>query len=1143
MINNSPPEKYSKQSCLSDEDLYRYLSGQADAEGISLAEAHVAKCSSCRRNLANLIEILHPEAGQTEEIPEPSEAELDRTIEVIQKVARKEHFRSHRIQYWIRWPMAAAAALGFVALSLLAIKQLQEKNRSEAFFLQAKTMLEQSYTGTSPGNLRLSLPFSPRAANRSDAGPESLRSAENLFFQALAIREDMVEAHLGLGFIYLNESKFARAQNEFQKVLDIRKNQSQALLGRGVAQYEEAIQGLDPLQRDVLLRSALNDFDTALKLDPDWAEARYDKAWVLYESGKHKQALQEIELYLSHDSGSIWAEGLKALRTRIKATQSSAVEDEVNRAARTRDRAALVELSRQAPYRIPHAIWWAMRRSLAGDKEPAKGGTPSSEDLHWAAETMESAYSETTGDHSFRAFIDFYDGLSPPDREFKKSLDRKFQSLVQLQQNGELNPVIIGSKSLEPQYEKIKDWWQLADLHHLLGNCLYLRKADFRGVEAEYREMYKIAGRLNMPEETAMALGGLAVIYSEQKKFDQSMASADQVRRLAERYKVESWQISAGITLGNQYLNLGHFQQAINEYSATLNLAYRLLDALEIIEALEYSGIAMDRLGRIQESGAYYRLAVIQLEEFLKNQVLRPTPELTARRLNLFFRQGDLALRNGDFAGAEALFQEGLKSASGMRELEARNRIGLSEVFLQTRRIREAESTLEPVMLSAGFSQYPEIGWKATFLKGRLLEETGHYQKALQSYKQSISILQQMRQQIKPEDMKQSFLIDRYDPFKSAGELIFRSPGQEQELMEFVDEAKSTTLKEQLGPVTSAVERQPESRKLLEQSFAIIEYFFMRDRLLILATNKGKTLAIARDLSSNELNSQVEKFLEYVRKNDSKNFSSMSKQLYRELIEPIENSAVTTTSEALVILPDGPLYLLPFAGLQDNAGRFLVEKTPIVFAPSRSVFRHCLSSYRGSVSASDGLLLIDGSAGLPNARDELAYISALYRKNALIRRAKDISTFAREAEEANILHFSGHAIIQQGQPALLLQKYPKEVYLDCQEIRKWKMPRSKLVNLAGCSTGIGPISDGESPWGLIPAFLDAGSPTILASLMEVDDASTSRLSCRFYDQLRKGVGIARALQSAQLALLDSTRTPSDARPQSWIPYILVGNPR
>ena len=1139
MINHRLMEKYSKETCLTDEDLYLYISRQADAERIGLAEGHFAECSACRRNLANLIEILHSEGEQTTEIPEPSKAELDRTIEVIQDIARKEHFRKNQILRWIRWPMAAAAAITFVALSQLAIKQLQEKNRSEAFFLQARAMLEQNYTGTSPDNLRLSLPFSPKAANRGDAGSESLRSAENLFFQALAIREDMVEAHLGLGFIYLNESKFARARNEFQKVLDIRKNQSQALLGRGVAQYEEAIQGPDPLQRDALLKSALNDFDTALKMDPVSAEARYDKIWSLFESGQHEQALQEIELYLSRDSGSVWAEGLKALRTRIKATQSSAVEEEVNRAARARDRAALVELAQQAPYQIPPAIWSAMRRSLAGDSEPVEIGNPSSEDLHWAAETMEAAYSEATGDHSFRTFIDYYDGLSPPEREFKKSLDRTFQSLVKLHQSGEFDPVLSGTKSLKSQYEKIKDWWQLANLHHLRGNCLYEGKADFHGAEAEYRQMYQIAGRLNMPDETALALSCLATIYSAQKKFDQSMASSTKVRSLAKKYKVDSWQISAGINLGKQYLNLGHFQQALNEYAAALNLAYRLLDGLRIIESLQNSGIAMDRLGYAKEAGAYYRLASLQQEMFLNNQILRATPEVISLHFSLLFRQGDLALRNGDLAGAEALFQEVLKSAPhGMRELEARSRIGLSEVLLRTKRIPEAEQILEPVMPLTGLSQYPEIGWKADFLQGRLLEETGHSEEALQYYQKSIAILEQMRQQIKPEDMKQSFLVDRYDPFKAGVELLFRSPGNEQELVKFVDEAKSTTLKEHLNPVDSTVRGKPQ-----EQSFAIVEYFFMRDRLLILATNKGRTQTVARNISSDEVYRQVGKFLESIRKNDSSNFIRTAKLLYGELIEPIENSAINASSDTLVILPDGPLYLLPFAGLQDRAGRFLIEKTPIVFAPSRSVFYHCLSLHRGSASTRDDLLLVDGSAGLPNAQDEVAYISSLYKKNTLIRSARDIATFAREAEEANIFHFSGHAIIQRGQPALLLQRYPKEVYLDCQQIRTWRMPQSKLVNLAGCSTGIGPISDGEAPWGLIPAFLDAGSPAVLASLMEVDDASTSSLSCRFYDQLRKGVGIAKALQTAQLALLDSARIPSDTKPQSWTPYILVGNPQ
>jgi CHAT domain-containing protein len=125
----------------------------------------------------------------------------------------------------------------------------------------------------------------------------------------------------------------------------------------------------------------------------------------------------------------------------------------------------------------------------------------------------------------------------------------------------------------------------------------------------------------------------------------------------------------------------------------------------------------------------------------------------------------------------------------------------------------------------------------------------------------------------------------------------------------------------------------------------------------------------------------------------------------------------------------------------------------------------------------------------------------------------------------------------------MLQKFPTEVYLDCAAIRSWKMPRSKLANLAGCSTGIGPIAEGESPWGLIPAFLDAGTPAIIASLTEVDDASTRRVNCQLYALLKKGAAKAEALQKAQIALLDSTRSGSNTKPQFWVPYVLVGSPK
>jgi CHAT domain-containing protein len=288
---------------------------------------------------------------------------------------------------------------------------------------------------------------------------------------------------------------------------------------------------------------------------------------------------------------------------------------------------------------------------------------------------------------------------------------------------------------------------------------------------------------------------------------------------------------------------------------------------------------------------------------------------------------------------------------------------------------------------------------------------------------------------------------------------------------------------------------------------------------------------------------QVRAFLNCIRVSDSLTFNRLSRQLYDELIYPVEKWLSGNQSEALIILPDGPLFLLPFAGIQDSGGRFLIEKTPVAYAPSRTVFRHCARLGRGSATINNSLLLVNGSKGLPKAQEELANLSTLFGRNASVVSAKDIPLPADELEHFGIFHFLGHSNIRQGRPVLVLQTLPKEIVLDCPMIRSWRMPQSRLVNLAGCSTGIGPVAQGEAPWGLVPAFLDAGAPSIIASLMDVDDASTATLNCRFYEQLQKGASIARALQNAQTMLLASARARSSNDPKSWVPYVLVGNPQ
>jgi CHAT domain-containing protein len=1137
--------KFSKEGCLADEDLYLYVSGQGGAGTLGRMEGHLANCASCRGQLAEVLEILHPKDEKTvEEIPAPSKAELDQTIALIKGVARKERAATQHHSHHFRWPLAAAASIAIVALSFWSLKYFYEIRKSEAFFFQAKTIINQAFVDASPSNLRLDLPFHSSATNRSVADPESLHKAENLLFQAIAYREGMTDAHLGLASIYLRESKLDRAREEFQKVLADKKGNVQALIGRGVIQYEEAIQGADPLKRGPLLAGARGDFDEALKIVPDSSEALYNKIWTLFESGLHKEALQEIERYLSRDSNSIWAEELKALRVKMRATQISAVEEDMYRFARERNKDALMELARQAPYQMPAAIMDAMTLSFESEQTPALPGSPHSEDLLWAVDVMEPAYRAATGDAGFKDLPAFHAGLSPPQRKLKRTLDKKLKNIDDLYRKGQFADVLNDSSPLISQYAKLQDFWQVADVHLMRGNSYYMGKADFNAAEAEARKMLAAADRLNASALKAKAMGLVALSCNEQRKFDDALHYANESKNLAQSHNLKRIELYACMQLGYQFCYLGQFEQSFKEYATALKTAYRLLDNETIVEALENLGVVADRLGRIQDARTFYHSALQQHDDFMKNRVTAPA--LNMRHLNLLSKEGEFALRSGDMASAEMFFKESLKSIpQGMYELEGRNRLGLAEVYLRTNRIPEAETVVESVKSLNASGKYSEIDWQTRSLESRLQEREGHHEKALILLGQATHILETMRLQIRSKDSRHSFFEDRFDPFKTMVSMLSKSADDKKKTLEFVDRAKSIDLRESLSVPELASQFKGDSIGIEQKMpvYPVIEYFFAVDELLIFLTRKDRIEIVSQNIPKEEISLQVREYLESIKQKDQKNINRAARRLYDELIAPIEGKIFENSSETLMILPDGPLHLLPFAGLQDRQGRFMIEKMPLAYAPSRSVLLHCLVSGRKQFRENLHAMLINGSAGLPSAQKELSYLTKFFGGNATILASRDLPIFKQTAATSEIVHFSGHAVDKQGKPVLLLRAFPNEIYLDSRAIAVWNMPQAYLVNLAGCSTGTGPLSEGVSPWGLIPAFLNAGAPAIIASLAPVDDASTERLNCRFYELLKKGVSKAESLQKAQIELLYSSRSNSDIQPQSWIPYILIGNPQ
>ena len=98
-----------------------------------------------------------------------------------------------------------------------------------------------------------------------------------------------------------------------------------------------------------------------------------------------------------------------------------------------------------------------------------------------------------------------------------------------------------------------------------------------------------------------------------------------------------------------------------------------------------------------------------------------------------------------------------------------------------------------------------------------------------------------------------------------------------------------------------------------------------------------------------------------------------------------------------------------------------------------------------------------------------------------------------------------------------------------------------LVTLSACNTGSGKYFEGEGIFSLGRAFLMAGSKSVLTSLWEVSDQSTSVIMASFYRYLKKGNNKPEALRRAKLAYLKNADALT-AHPYYWAGFVYMGTP-
>lgn len=258
-------------------------------------------------------------------------------------------------------------------------------------------------------------------------------------------------------------------------------------------------------------------------------------------------------------------------------------------------------------------------------------------------------------------------------------------------------------------------------------------------------------------------------------------------------------------------------------------------------------------------------------------------------------------------------------------------------------------------------------------------------------------------------------------------------------------------------------------------------------------------------------------------------------------------------NSSLIIVPHGPLHLIPWSGLIYR-GKRLFEYTPVCIVPNLS----CILNLSGDFSAKPNVTIfgppdyrdLRDLISLTGAEQEVDTIKKIYKKQGrftepLVSGADATAEsfwrlFGSDYGEEGILHIACHGKIETIEPmnsGLLLA----DSRVDAAEIARTNIRYDEVI-LSSCSSGWRPteVRDipllGDDILGVPGAFLEAGAKSVLVSIPEAGDEAAAQFMRHYHESRVTGKTPIRSLQETQLAMLKEGKY----EPYTWVGFAVYG---
>lgn len=1114
----------------------------------------------------------------------PQEVKNDFGNKIGDGLATEQNFIEHKqkpakrvFRFDWRWAVPLTAGI----IMLLGLSGVIRRALFRSPVEQAVAILKKAYSQERPIESRLSgfdhSPWVQRRGDERQSVDSTLRDEAALILLGEVNNRPTPQSRQALGNLNLLGGKTDEAIKQLEAALKndsdnarIHNDLGVALMELGKAQSVKI--GADKNEAErvrgeslILFGRANEHFSLALKADSTLNEALFNQALCLQQLGLIDQAKARWNQYLQIEPNGEWANEARR--------KLAGLEEQKNRTSLNREQ---LYQSFLAAYQVGNEerIWQIIGLSqeqpsnlitdrlldeylvlLAGRRED-----PARQKIEILARIGEIA-ANRTGDYYIRDLVGFYSAIRPSQASLlitarsllKAGYDKNKTSkpdalilyrkardnFIQAESVCEIGTadVLIGiALAWMPEYkqqlesvdklvknfEKNRHLWLLARSLWLRSN-LHINSREYSRAMASAREAAEISSRMGDLNEEAGALSNIISIYYFTGDSARSMAWLQRSLDLASQHPLnDRMQWRAYGTASNVFNDLGLFYSAVAYEKEAMGLDEIATQPLLQSRSYAYLGEVYGNLNNYEEA----------IREV--NQALAIGKTMT-----------------GDPVG---------------RNIEAHAQLRLGHLYRKSGQQSKAmDSYDESIRL---FEQIRWKGYSGDAHRGKMLIHLAlrDDQSAEADFHMARQLFEENLSSLTVESLRNSFFDAGQDIYDLAIQLFGERLCNPEQAFNYSETGRARSLLILMGNEIDQISNQPgieplplsEIRKRLPSSVQLIQYAVLSEKLYVWLLSGSEFYSTTVAISLDELTSKVRTYLEYTfdpLKANSQEAEKVSNELYEILIKPVEQSL--DAKRQLCIVPDKILNYLPFGSLVKSGGSsYLIEKYTIAVSPSSTVFLACTNAAeKKSLMVEEQCLSVGRpqfikQPDLPSTEWEAGRVAGYYNRSRLL--LADQATkekIRREMPKSEIIHLASHGLVNELMPeysGIVLSTNSTDAglltddLLQAGEVSQMKLPRTKLVVLSACQTGLGRNYRGEGMVGLARAFLAAGAPQVVASLQPVDSQATARLMDKFHAyRKRAGFSTANALRQAQLEML---RDPdkSFCKPAAWAAFIAIG---